>query len=53
MPEINGIFPVFMIPTTDKSQYLYEKIFYDIKNILYDNKIDYTKISKNYMMDFE
>ena len=34
--QIEGIIPIFMIPTTSKSGYIYDKIF---KEILFDNKI--------------
>ena len=53
VPEINGIIPLFFIPTTGKSEYLYNKIFCDIKNIFIENKIDYKKIADKYMLDFE
>lgn len=43
IPEIGGIIPIFFIPTTGKSEYLYNKIFCDIKNILIENKIDCKK----------
>ena len=32
-PEIDAIVPLFMIPTTGKSYYLYREIFEDIKRI--------------------
>ena len=53
LPEINSIIPLFFIPTTGKSEYLYDKIFNDIKNILIENKIDFKKITDQYMLDFE
>ena len=43
IPEIGGIIPIFFIPTNGKSEYLYNKIFCDIKNILIENKIDCKK----------
>ena len=53
LPELSGIIPIFFIPTTGKSQYLYENIFEDIKKILEDNKINYKNLTKQYMLDFE
>jgi len=53
LPEIKGIIPIFFIPTTGKSQYLYEVIFRDVKTILEDNNIDYKNITNQYMLDFE
>ena len=34
--KINSIIPIFMIPTTGKSFYLYNKIFEDVKKIIND-----------------
>ena len=31
--DINGIVPVFLIPTTGKSEYLYNMIFNDVKKL--------------------
>ena len=39
LPDIKSIVPLFMIPTTSKSEYLYNKIFNDMKDILFDNNI--------------
>ena len=51
--EINGILPIFMIIMTGKSEYLYEIIFKDIKNILIDNGINLKNIPTNFMQDFK
>ena len=51
--EINGIVPIFMIIMAGKSEYLYDIIFKDIKNILIDNGINIKNIPKNFMLDFE
>ena len=38
LPQLNKIFPLFFIPTTGKSEFLYEIIFANIKKILPDIK---------------
>ena len=39
MPDINGLKPIFMIPTTSKSEFIYNNIFCDIKKIFGENEI--------------
>lgn len=53
LPEIGGILPIFFIPTTGKSKYLYESIFNNVKKILEDNNINYKNITNQYMIDLE
>ena len=53
LPEINSIIPIFMIPMTGKSEYLYDIIFKDIKQILSDNNFDIKDFPKRIMIDFE
>ena len=45
-PDIDGIVPIFMIPMTGKSQYIYNCVFRDIISILNDNAIEINKIPK-------
>jgi len=45
--------PIFTIPMLGKSEYLYNCIFNDIKNIIKDYGYDITNITKNFMVDFE
>ena len=52
-PDINGIIPIFFIPITGKSQYIYDCIFKDIKKILEDNGINQNDIPIKFMIDFE
>lgn len=42
-----------MIPMSGKSEYLYNCIFNDVKNIIKDYGYDITNITKNNMVDFE
>ena len=51
-PEKHAIVPLFMIPTTGKSYYLYKEMFEDIKRIYINtgHKIDFPL---GFMMDFE
>ena len=42
-----------MIPATSKSEYIYDKIFKDVKDILLDNKINISSIPRYIMVDFE
>ena len=51
--DINGIVPVFLIPTTGKSEYLYNMIFNDVKKIIIDANINLSDIPKYIMADFE
>lgn len=51
--EINGIIPLFLIPTIGKSEYLDNLIFSDIKKILEDAGINIEDIPKYFMIDFE
>ena len=53
LPKINTTIPIFMIPTTSKSEYIYDKIFKDVKDILLDNKINISSIPRYIMVDFE
>ena len=52
-PDIDSIIPIFMIPSTGKTFFLYNSIFEDVKKILIDNGIDINKIPKRIMIDFE
>ena len=51
--DINGIVPVFLIPTRGKSEYLYNMIFNDVKKIIIDANINLSDIPKYIMADFE
>lgn len=51
--EINSIIPIFMIPTTGKSFYLYDSILNDVKKIMKDNQIDSNSLLKRVLIDFE
>ena len=42
-----------MIPMSGKSEYLYNCIFNDVKNIIKEYGYDITNITKNFMVDFE
>ena len=53
LKEIDGIIPLFMIPVTGKSQYLYEKVLNDVLTILNENNIELKNIPKIFMLDFE
>ena len=44
---------VFLIPVTDKSEYLYSSVFTDIKNILPDNNISSDETTKYFIINFE
>lgn len=52
-PELNTIIPIFMIPTTGKSVYLYNTIFEDVKKIIINNNINIEDISNKIIIDFE
>ena len=52
-PDINSIIPIFMIPMSGKSEYLYNSIFKDIKNIITDYGFDLQKLPNKFMADFE
>ena len=52
-PDIDSIIPIFMIPSTGKTFFLYNAIFEDVKKILNDNEIDIKKIPKRIIIDFE
>ena len=52
-PDINSRIPIFLLPMSDKSEYLYYCIFNDVKNIIKDYGYDITNIIKNFMIDFE
>ena len=53
LPDIKSIVPIFMVPTTSKSEYIYNKIFNDIKDILKDNNIIINESTMRFMVDFE
>ena len=53
LKEIDGIIPLFMIPVTGKSQYLYENVLKDVLTILNENNIELKDIPKKFMLDFE
>ena len=52
-PKINSITPIFMIPTTGKSEYLYNYIINEIKNIYKNIRNNLEDFPKYIMMDFE
>ena len=51
--DINGIVPVFLIPTSGKSEYLYNMIFNNVKKIIIASNINLSDIPKYIMADFE
>lgn len=51
--EINSIIPIFMIPTTGKSFYLYDSILNDVKKIMKDNQIESNSFPNRVLIDFE
>ena len=53
LPDIDAIMPIFLIPTTGKSEVVYHEIFSDVKKILIENNINITKITNKFMIDFE
>ena len=53
IPDINEIFPILLMPTSGKSEVLYDNIFKDIKNILFENNINLSNIKNKFMIDFE
>ena len=53
LPEINGILPFFMIPTTGKSEFLYNSIFIEVKKIIENFGISLKNIPSRFMQDFE
>lgn len=53
MPEINGIVPIFFIPVSSKSEFIYNKIFRDIKDILSDKGFNLDEMPNKFMIDFE
>lgn len=53
LEDINAIVPIFLIPTTGKTEYLYNLIFNDIKIILKDANINIEDVTKYFMIDFE
>ena len=53
IPDINEIFPILLMPTSGKSEVLYDNIFKDIKNILFENNINLSNITNKFMIDFE
>ena len=52
-PDINGIIPIFIIPTTSKSEFIYKNIFDDIKKLLMEHGFNVRDIPKRIMLDFE
>ena len=53
MEDIDTIVPIFLIPTTGKTEYLYTLIFNGIKIILKDANVNIEEITKYFMIDFE
>ena len=53
MPEINGIIHIFFIPVSSKSEFIYNKIFRDIKDILTDKSFNIVELQNKFMIDFE
>ena len=53
LPDIDGIIPIFLIPTSGKSEAVYQQIFLDVKKILIENNININKITNKFMIDFE
>ena len=53
LPEINALIPIFMVPTTSKTEYIYNQIFNDIKNIIRENNLPPKSIPNKVMVDFE
>ena len=53
MDDINAIVPIFLIPKTGKTEYLYNLIFKDIKLIIKDANINIEEITRYFMIDFE
>ena len=53
LPDINSIVPIFFIPVTAKSEFIYDKIFSDIKSILNDNGFNINDLPNKFMIDFE
>lgn len=53
LEDINAIVPIFLIPTTGKTEYLYNHIFNDIKLILKDANYNLEDVTKYFMLDFE
>ena len=50
--QINSNIPIFMIPLTGKSEYLYNKVFEDVINLLSENEMDIDELLKYIMCDF-
>ena len=53
LPDIDAIMPIFLIPTTGKSEVVYNEIFSDVKKILIENNINITKIINKFLIDFD
>ena len=53
MPELDSIIPIFMIPMTSKSFFMYDTILKDIIKILSDNGISLNTLPKNIIIDLE
>lgn len=53
LPDINGIVPLFMIPTTGESEFLYNDIMHEIKKIIEDLGYKIENLPNKYMLDFE
>lgn len=52
-PDINSIIPIFMIPASGKSEYLYDMIFKDVIQIINDEGYKIDNITSNFITDFE
>lgn len=53
LPDINGLIPIFMVPMTGKSEYLYDSVFEDINKILVYNNFKIKDLPNRIMIDFE
>ena len=53
LPYINGILPIFMIPITGKSEFVYNSIFNEVKKIIENFGITKKNIPSRFMLDFE
>ena len=53
LPDINALVPIFMIPLTGKSLFMYNEILNEVKKIIEDTGINIENIPKRFMLDFE
>ena len=53
LPDINGLMPIFMIPLTGKSEFLYNEILKEVKNIIENSSVKIENIPNRFMLDFE